>query len=122
MSGDKYLLDTNIIIYGLKGVAAALPYFDESCYTSVITEIEILGVKGLSKEEMKIRENAINFCSVITLSNPIKNLAIQLKRKHKIKVPDAIIAATAIVEDITLVTADKGFKNIQGLQVILIVP
>jgi len=50
----------------------------------------------------------------------IKNLAIQLRQKQNIKVPDAIIAATCLFLEVPLVTADKGFKNIYGMELILI--
>jgi predicted nucleic acid-binding protein len=49
MNGSSYLLDTNILVYALKGIESVMPYFEEDCYLSVITEIEILGVPGLNK-------------------------------------------------------------------------
>lgn len=122
MSGNKFLLDTNIIIYALKGLAEVRPYFDLSPYISVVTEIEILGVKDLSEKEIKIRETAIEFCSVISLSSKVKAKAIELKRSIKMPIPDAIIAATAIQEGFTLVSADKGFKKVKELSLILIEP
>jgi hypothetical protein len=120
VSGNNFLLDTNIIIYALKGLADVRPYFDAKPFISVVTEIEVLGVKDLSEKEIKIRETAIEFCSIILLNSRIKAKAIELKRKVKIAIPDAIIAATAIEEGLTLVTADKGFKRIKGLQFVLV--
>lgn len=120
MSGNNLLLDTNIIIYALKGLANVKPYFDMEPFISVITEMEILRIKDVSKEEILIRETAINFCSIIPFTNKIKNKAILIKRQLKIPLPDAIIAATALEEGLTLVTADKGFKRIAELQLILI--
>ncbi len=122
MSGNKLLLDTNIIIYALKGLADVRLYFDTKPYVSVVTEIEVLGVKDLSEKETKVRETAIEFCSVVSLSNKIKAKAIELKRSIKMPIPDAIIAATAIEESFTLVSADKGFKRIKELSLILIEP
>jgi predicted nucleic acid-binding protein len=122
VSGNKFLLDTNIIIYALKGLADVRPYFDFNPYVSVVTEIEILGVKDLNEKEIKIRETAIEFCSVISFNSKIKTKAIELKRSIKIPIPDAIIAATAIEEGFTLVSADKGFKRIKELSLILIEP
>jgi len=54
------------------------------------------------------------------LTNPIKQETIRIRQLYKIKLPDAIIAATAIVEGLTLVTADKGFKKIENLSLILL--
>ena len=82
--------------------------------------MEILGVKEITEQEANIRQTAIDFCITIPFTNTIKNKAISLKRLVKIPLPDAIIAATAIAEGLTLVTADKGFKRIKELQLILI--
>jgi hypothetical protein len=120
VSGSKFLLDTNIIIYALKGLASVRPYFDLKPLVSVVTAIEILGVKDLSVKEIVIREMAIEFCEVLPLTDKIKMKVIELKRQVKIPIPDAIIAATAIDEGLTLVTADKGFKRIKGLSLLLI--
>ena len=71
-------------------------YFDIPPSVSIVTEIEILGVKEMKETEIKIRETVIEYCQVIPISNSIKKKAIELKRKIKIAVPDALIAATAI--------------------------
>ena len=104
----------------MKGLASVRPYFAEAPFISVVTEMEILGVKDLTNTEIKIREAAIDFCGIIPFSNKIKERAIAIKRLIKIPLADAIIAATCIEEDFTLVTADKGFKRIKELQLILI--
>ncbi|MBI5856669.1 MAG: type II toxin-antitoxin system VapC family toxin [Sphingobacteriales bacterium] len=122
MSGSNYLLDTNILVYALKGLPSVKPYFEESCFISVITEIEILGVPGLSKKEYSIRRSAIDFCTIIPLTTTVKNEAIRLKQQFKVKLPDAVIAATALIEGYTLVTADKAFSKYSAASVILINP
>ncbi len=120
MSGNNYLLDTNILLYALKGLADVRLYFDIPPSISVVTEIEILGVKEMSDEEIKVRETVVEYCQIIPITNSIKRKAIELKRKIKLAVPDALIAATAIEGDLSLVTADKGFKRIKELSLILI--
>ena len=120
MNGNNLLLDTNIIIYALKGLANVKPYFDENSFISVITEMEILGVKEITQDEISLRETAIEFCSILPFTNKIKTTTISIRRKIKIPLPDAIIAATAIEEGLTLVTADKAVKRIQELQLYLI--
>jgi len=120
VSGSNLLLDTNILIYGLKGLAEVRPYFSGKPYVSEVTEIEVLGVKGLSEQEISAREAAIEFCTIIPITGKIKYKAIEIKRIIKVPIPDAIIAATAIVEGFSLVTADTGFKRIKDLSLILI--
>ena len=50
----------------------------------------------------------------------LKNKTIEIRNAYKLKLPDAIIAASAIVNDAILVTADKEFKKIIGLQLRII--
>lgn len=95
-------------------------YFDIPPSISFVTEIEILGVKEIKNSEIKIRETVIEYCQVIPITNAIKKKTIELKRGIKLAVPDALIAATAIEGKFTLVTADKGFKKIKDLSLILI--
>ena len=121
MNGVNLIADTNVLIklgQGNQQIAGLLTHKDISI--PVITEMEILGVKEISETEINIRETAIEFCSIIPFTNKIKNKAILIKRQIKIPLPDAIIAATAIEEGLILVTADKGFKRIKDLQLILI--
>ena len=120
MNGNNYLLDTNILVYALKGISSVVPYFEENCFVSVVTEIEIIGVEGLNRKELSVRQSAVNYCTIIPLTTAIKNEAIRLKQQFKIKLPDAVIAATALVEGYTLITADKGFKRFTSLQLILV--
>jgi len=62
----------------------------------------------------------INDCFIIDWNGRIKEQTIQLIRRFKIKLPDAIIASTSLVYDIPLVKADKGFSNVKGIDLILI--
>ncbi len=120
MNGNNYLLDTNIIIYALKGIEAVKPYFEGDCFLSVVSEIEILGITGISKKELAIRRVAIDYCTIFPFTDSIKSEAISLKQEFKVKIPDAIIAATALFENYVLITADKGFKRFKELSLIII--
>ena len=120
MNGKIFLLDTNILVYALKGQEFVRQYFEGSVFISVITEVEIIGVKGMSEKELKIRESIIEYCTIIPFTNAIKNKAIQLKQQVQVNFPDAVIAATAITEAFTLVTADKGFKRFKELSLELL--
>ena len=120
MSGNNYLLDTNILLYALKGLADVRLYFDIPPSISVVSEIEIPGVKDIISSEIKIRETVIEYCQIIPITNSIKKKTIELKRTIKLAVPDALIAAISIEGGFTLVTADKGFKRIKDLSLILI--
>ena len=60
----------------------------------------------------------IENANVLPLSKEIVSKCVQIRRSKKIKTPDAIIAATAIVHDFTLITSDLGFKRIPNLVII----
>ena len=77
--------------------------------------------KITSSEEYSIK-SLLSDCKEITLSNEIKEKTIELRKKYKTKLPDAIIAASAIVKGLPLITADKGFNQIKELNLEMIVP
>ena len=58
----------------------------------------------------------INSLRLISLSDSIVEKCIEIRRNHKIKTPDAIIAATAIVNDFTLLTSDSDFDTISNIK------
>ena len=60
----------------------------------------------------------IQNANILPLTSSIVKQTILIRRSKKTKTPDAIIAATAIVNDLSLITSDKGFDNIKGLKII----
>lgn len=120
MSGNSLLLDTNIILYFLGGDDTLAPLLQENDLTiSVITEIELLGYDALKEEELIKTKEFLNLCAIINLTTDIKERAIDIRRKYKIRLPDAIILGTATSLDIPLVTADKDFQKYEGGNLIL---
>jgi predicted nucleic acid-binding protein len=120
MSGNEFLADTNSLIYILEGKSFMLPFLMNMKSLSIISEIELRGYYQLSEEEDKIIKSLLNDLNIISVSFQIKELAIKLKRKYKLKTLDSIIAATAIQQKLTLLTADKHFNKIDELDLILI--
>ena len=113
MSGISLLLDTNIILYYLAGDKKLTPLLEENkLFISVITEIELMGYSGFTKNDLANVQNFIKYCSVEGVSEKIKNKAIQLRRSKTLKLPDTIILATGLVLDIPFMTADKDFKDV----------
>jgi predicted nucleic acid-binding protein len=120
MNGIDFVADTNILLYTLEGHSGIESLLHYSFAVSVISEIELLGKHEITSEETRIIAELLSDCSLIELNNPIKNRAIQLRQKQKIKLPDALIAATAIELQIPLVTADKRLERIEGLNCLII--
>ncbi len=118
MNGNRFLLDTNIILYILGGDEIIAHYlFDKILYTSIICEIELLSFKFItSKEEAEIKSFLKEF-RIISIDQPVKDLAIILRKRYSLKIPDSIIAATSVNLGIPLVTSDKGLKSVSALQI-----
>jgi predicted nucleic acid-binding protein len=96
------------------------PFLNYNFGVSFISEIELLGHKNISKEEVKSLKGLLNDSFIFNFSEDIKLTTIKLKQKYSIKLPDAIIASTCIIYQIPLITSDKGFKNIEELDLILL--
>ncbi len=119
MNGNNLLIDTNIALYLLSGDETIAKLLSgQDVYISVITELELLGYQELSEEELPLIEEFLGNCIIVELNQAIKKITIELKRNHKIKLPDAIIAATSKYMNIPLISADKGFEKLSELQFI----
>ncbi len=96
MSGTKLLVDTNVFIRLFEGDADVAEYLQEKhLFVSIITEMELLGFHGISEPDKRFYQTVLNDCSLLELSQPIKERTISLKQHFKIRLPAAIIAATA---------------------------
>ncbi|GEP52793.1 hypothetical protein FNO01nite_34650 [Flavobacterium noncentrifugens] len=115
-----FIADTNFLIYLHEGNKIIEPFLEYDFGVSFISEIELLGFHGLSKSDETKLTSLLGDCFLIDWNSKIKEQTILLKRKYSIKLPDAIIAATGLVYDIPLVTADKGFQKITELDLVLI--
>jgi predicted nucleic acid-binding protein len=117
--GERYLIDTNIAIYFLDGhiptnaIAFLIKVLNNESNISIISKIELLGWNFPNSEKMEINQDFVDSSTAFPLDNEVVEKTIDLRRKHKIKLPDAIIAATAIIFDFTLISRnDKDFENI----------
>jgi len=118
MSGKEILVDTNILLYLLNGSDTLEEILQgKDVYISFITELELTGKKISDNEDAKITQ-LLNDCSVIALNNSIKAKYKEIRSKYKLKLADAVIAATSIVYDMPLITADKQFKTIKELTLV----
>jgi predicted nucleic acid-binding protein len=120
----KYLFDSNILIYHLRGslnqrgkdlVFSGLG--GEGAY-SIISKIELLGFNQSAGEEQQARL-FLSGLQELELTSRIAEQTIQIRKNHRIKLPDAAIAATAIIHQLELVTRNSSdFIRISGLSII----
>lgn len=120
----EFLIDSNVLIdyvaerfddTQLKRLDAI---FDDSFAISIITKIETLGYNALQADEEKM-ELFLSIATVLRLDDDIVQKTIDLKKSIKIKTPDAIIAATALVNNLTVISRNTvDFNRIPKLKAI----
>jgi predicted nucleic acid-binding protein len=122
--GTEFLIDTNILIYYFDGKMQpevkqrTEDIFEESFKISVISKIEFLGWPDFSDQASTKANEFIANANILTLTEEIVNKTISIKRKKKIKLADAVIAATCLISNLTLVTRnEKDFEGIEGLTI-----
>jgi len=121
MSATECLIDTNILIYHTTGSEIALDFLtklsDEgSLNISILTKIEFLGWDKHTPEGFEKCKKLIEFANIYSLNEEVADKAIELKRKVNIKLADAVIGATALVNDLKLVTRNvDDFKMLEDL-------
>ena len=115
MNSERCVIDTNIFILRINDrLAELLPRGEIIC--SVITEMELLSFPKLTSSEETLIRAALSKVSIYGIDQDIKEEAIRLRRQSGLKLPDAIIAATAICHDAILVTNDVELHNTPGLR------
>ena len=119
MNGNSLLIDTNIVLYLLKGDVVLSEVLDgKIAYISFISELELLSYPDLTKHDEEILKQFISECIVIDINREIKIKTIALRKIYQLKLPDAIIAATADYLKQPIITADKDFKKIDSIDLI----
>jgi toxin FitB len=121
---QKFLIDTNILIYYFDDlipgntVHIVDEIFSKSFNISIISKVEFLGWQKFDEEQYKKAALFVDGSTVISLSEKIANEAIHLKRQKRMKLPDAVIVSTCLINGFTLVTRDHDdFKGIKGVKI-----
>ena len=121
----RFLIDSNIVIHyinkeiPLSGMQSLLSIFMIECNISIVTKIEVLGFKSQHEKEDEDGRIFVTNCTLFHLNDEIVAKTIEIRKQYRLKTPDAIIAATAIVNNMTLVSRnDKDFQQIKHLKYI----
>ena len=121
MEQPKYLIDTNAVIdyLGKKLPADGMIFMntviDAVPQITIITKIEVLGF-NTPGEHYKLLTDFMDDATIFDLTNDVVDATIKIRKNHKTKLPDAIIAATALVYNLVLISRNTSdFKNIKGL-------
>jgi len=117
----KYLIDNNAISnyfsesYPEKGMIFMDDVIGQGPNISIITEIEALSWIHKDKQKETIVAQFVAESNIVNIIPAIVAQCVNIRRQRKIKTPDAIIAATAIVHSLTLITSDNDFYGVPGL-------
>jgi len=115
MSGNKGLIESNVIIDASKGIISIQRILEEYdfLYTSLISYVETLGFKFSDNEEYDIVKQILNGIEIVDLNKEIADIAIEYRKKKKIKLPDALVLATSKYLKADLITSDvMDFQNV----------
>lgn len=121
MVKTKIIVDSNILIYSYKPeylwLQQKLTHFD--LYASAITKVESLGYHQLMEKEKVILIQLFDLIDVIPINYQVIDKAIKLKQQKKMSLGDSIIASTALMYDLPLMTRNvTDFVWIDGLTII----
>ena len=124
MSTTKYLIDTNILIYHTKGSQVTFKFLSNLIHQRalnilILTKIEFLGWDKHTPDGFKKCKKLMEPANIYPVDEEVANRAIELKRKVNIKLADAVIGATALINNLKLATRNvDDFKKIAGLDVV----
>jgi len=123
MNGKRYLLDTNAVVILLQGGRQVLEYIKEAEWIgiSVLSQIEFLSFSGLTENDKFCFDKFLHRIEVIDLNSDKTELLdeiIRLRQQYHLKLPDTIIAGTAIFANAVLITGDKQLLKIRELKIL----
>lgn len=114
MSDKIIFLDTNICIYILQWKDEYINLIiDKIIYISFVTELELLSFSGLSEIDKKVIYEFLLNCNIVDINSSIKELTIKLRSDFWLKLPDAIVLASAKYIWVDLVTNDQKLLNVK---------
>ena len=112
----KYVLDTNVVLYHV-GNRLPVPVPETDLAVSVMTEIELLSYEAIGAAEERIIRGFLATVDVVNITASVKAAAIAVRRSVRLRLPDAVIVATAMTFGAELWTNDSRLKGVAGLRV-----
>ncbi len=115
MNGRSALFDSNTIIYlAKKEMPLSVLESCEKHYISVITYMEVLGYNFKEPREEEYIKELLGLFKTIYIDQEIADRVVEIRKSHRIKLPGAIIAATALSNDLVLITRNtEDFRKLE---------
>jgi tRNA(fMet)-specific endonuclease VapC len=122
MSGKRYLLDTNAVIALLSGNAEVVQLIRGADWVgiSIVTQLEFLAFSGLSQEDRDLFiefSGRVEVVGLVASNTELLNQVVELRLRYRLKLPDAIVMATAVVCGADVVSADVDLQRVSTVNV-----
>jgi predicted nucleic acid-binding protein len=121
----QYLIDTSVAIKYINltlpesGIAFIDAFINEDCTISFVSEIELQVWHPPNPDDIIVYKEFVLQSHIININPGIVSETITIRKNHKLKIADAIIAATALTFDITLLADnDNDFEKVPFLKYI----
>ncbi len=122
---ERYLIDTNVIIdflgqkLPLNGKAFVASIIDESFITSFICKVEVLSYNFETEREENTTKRFLEKARILGINDAVIDQTIFIRQRDRLKLPDALIPAKAIVHDLTLISRnERDFFRVTGLKTV----
>ncbi len=116
ITGSKVVLDSNAIIYYVKGENSLEHIIENNLlFASIISEIEVFGYE-MSANQVQYFTELFEDITLQPITNDIKRKAIYFKRVYNLKTADSIVAATAYSLNLPLISADRIYSRVEEIQ------
>ena len=118
MNGIRFLLDTNVILGLLKNQPMVIEVLEkleldvEACAYSSVTRMELLGFPGITTQESQLINSRLEMLERLPIVTAIEDETIAVRKQSRLKLPDAIICATALIHNVQLVTFDEQLRSV----------
>jgi predicted nucleic acid-binding protein len=120
MNGLRFLLDSNVLINLVNGKPEAVALLQDNqakpslCAYSSVTRMELLGWAGMTEAQEQFAKQLLATMQHMAIVHEVEEKTIALRRRRKVKLPDAIIAATAQAHGLQLLTLDQGLLSVMN--------
>ncbi|MFC1223652.1 type II toxin-antitoxin system VapC family toxin [Pedobacter sp. BG31] len=122
---ERYLIDTSAVIKYLNGTFSpkGLKYMDDivdvESVISFISEIELQVWRPTNPDDIFVYQKFVSISIVLGLQDGIIAETIRVRKTYNLKLPDALIAATCLVNNLTLIADnDRDFAKVKSLKCI----
>ena len=118
MNGIKFLLDTNVILGLLQNQPKVIKTLERleldtgACAYSSVTRMELLGFPGITTQESQLINSRLEMLERLPIVTAIEDETIAVRKQSRLKLPDAIICATALIHNVQLVTFDEQLRSV----------